>query len=68
MGAICSGAALSHCKWRGVSTRRCGVDQGASYEVAPTVGFSVETFAKSGLAFTAFDMSGQVGECTCDAQ
>mmetsp|Transcript_34456 Transcript_34456/g.70447 ORF Transcript_34456/g.70447 Transcript_34456/m.70447 type:complete len:194 (-) Transcript_34456:100-681(-) len=33
--------------------------KGASYEVAPTVGFSVETFSKSGLAFTAFDMSGQ---------
>lgn len=33
--------------------------QSSTYEVVPTVGFSVETFAKNGLAFTAFDMSGQ---------
>uniref|UniRef100_A0A7S1CCX3 ADP-ribosylation factor-like protein 6 n=1 Tax=Bicosoecida sp. CB-2014 TaxID=1486930 RepID=A0A7S1CCX3_9STRA len=31
----------------------------SSYEVVPTVGFSVESFSKNGLAFTAFDMSGQ---------
>mmetsp|Transcript_7981 Transcript_7981/g.19006 ORF Transcript_7981/g.19006 Transcript_7981/m.19006 type:complete len:188 (-) Transcript_7981:30-593(-) len=31
----------------------------SSYEVVPTVGFSVETFSKNGLSFTAFDMSGQ---------
>eukprot|EP00441_Pelagodinium_beii_P015063 CAMPEP_0197673088 /NCGR_PEP_ID=MMETSP1338-20131121/80329_1 /TAXON_ID=43686 ORGANISM="Pelagodinium beii, Strain RCC1491" /NCGR_SAMPLE_ID=MMETSP1338 /ASSEMBLY_ACC=CAM_ASM_000754 /LENGTH=124 /DNA_ID=CAMNT_0043253293 /DNA_START=69 /DNA_END=439 /DNA_ORIENTATION=- len=31
----------------------------SSYEVVPTVGFSVEQFGKSGLQFTAFDMSGQ---------
>jgi ADP-ribosylation factor-like protein 6 len=28
-------------------------------EVVPTVGFQVEEFSKNGLAFTAFDMSGQ---------
>merc|ERR1719453_1041052 len=28
-------------------------------EVVPTVGFTVETFNKESLAFTAFDMSGQ---------
>lgn len=31
----------------------------SSYEVAPTVGFSVEQFGKGKLSFTAFDMSGQ---------
>ncbi len=29
-------------------------------EVVPTVGFSVEEFTKNNLAFTVFDMSGQV--------
>lgn len=33
--------------------------QSASYEVVPTVGFTVETFSKNKLQFTAFDMSGQ---------
>ena len=31
-------------------------------EVVPTVGFSVEEFAKNNLSFTVFDMSGQVGD------
>ena len=34
--------------------------QSTSTEVVPTVGFSVEEFAKGNLGFTVFDMSGQV--------
>ena len=33
--------------------------QSTSTEVVPTVGFSVEEFAKGNLGFTVFDMSGQ---------
>ena len=33
--------------------------QAVQPEVVPTVGFTVEEFSKNGLAFTAFDMSGQ---------
>ena len=35
-------------------------EQSTSTEVVPTVGFSVEEFAKGNLGFTVFDMSGQV--------
>ena len=34
-------------------------EQSTSTEVVPTVGFSVEEFAKGNLGFTVFDMSGQ---------
>ena len=33
--------------------------QSTAAEVVPTVGFSVEEFAKGNLGFTVFDMSGQ---------
>jgi ADP-ribosylation factor-like protein 6 len=33
--------------------------RGDSFEVVPTVGFTVETFHRGDIAFTAFDMSGQ---------
>ena len=31
-------------------------------ELAPTLGFAVETFQRSSIDFTAFDMSGQVSK------
>lgn len=44
--------------------RRCGsldaVSQVPTYEVAPTVGLSVEEFETEAIKFQAFDMSGEV--------
>ena len=48
-------ARTSPCRDPAVSLR-----QSTSTEVVPTVGFSVEEFAKGNLGFTVFDMSGQV--------
>lgn len=31
----------------------------ASTEIAPTIGYSIETFSKNNIEFTVFDMSGQ---------
>ena len=35
-------------------------------EITPTVGFNVEQFARSGINFTVFDMSGSIGSA-CSA-
>lgn len=36
------------------------VSQAATFDIVPTVGYSVERFQKDKLAFEVFDMSGQV--------